>query len=372
MELKLSLRQKIGPPQSNGKPAILLCLKNATHPRVRAHFVVLHDTRINLKPNTVLVLRSPIRPRKSLSNVIQTVRTKLHRSEYSTEALEGSPGEPTQGPVVDAGFEHKPQRSGEPLPALGLLHDFSVEASQQWSSTIQIGLDDAAAAANISRNCSASLSMTEDALCPVVAKLKDNIADQPSKHRGSQRDGAPLSKKQLVMLQPQAKAKVTRQGRRGEADQGTNRVPTPWIEKILETSLAQRNPSEVAQPTNKAQSPTRSWTSEYSSSTQESDPEVKAYYIGKLLEMCLKAGIDPSCLPLDAASHGERYTGNGASATTSARASASVSERRSTSSEASLRCPTEASLPSSVSSFALPPAVLKQAVESNQVLSSLF
>lgn len=316
-----------------------------------------------------------VRPRRSLSNVIQTVRTKLRRSEQSVDALEDSSSPQTQEPCVNDEVFKAPEAANQeesepdcaagpprepiPLPSLDLLHDFSSISNQQWSSTFQIGLDNAAN--TISRDFSATDNAapgpksTADALRPIAARLKDNAARRLSQRSNPRKNMAPLWEEQ-----PLTAVEVPKQSSSEEHKRETSRVPTPWIEKILETSLTQRNPSEVAAPTTEAQLSVHHNASVDSSSSQISNPEVKAYYVERLRQMCLEAGIDPSCLPLDSIRFSKRHKHDKASTESSNRASTTSSEGKSSSFGPFQDPMSNASTASSVSSLVLPPAIHKE------------
>lgn len=173
-------------------------------------------------------VRPPVSSRFSTwrrqSAVLQTVRTKLHRSEYSADATDNSSGS-AQIPAIKVEqvsqqkhfkAEYTLQVSGGPLPALDLPHDFSNEANRKWSSTIQTGLDNAAAVvSSVSNNVSATTKSTAEASFPAVVESGDTVPRCLFKRHSSRSDTLPQSRKERKSLGTQTETRVAIQGRAG-------------------------------------------------------------------------------------------------------------------------------------------------------------
>lgn len=312
-------------------------------------------------PNQLLGTGVPIRQRKSLSNVLQNVRTKLRRSENSTDLSESSPFPQVQELAAKVAASESSESSEPesapispikpvPLPSLDLLHDFSPEATRQWSSTFQSGLDDAVTSiggdfAAVDSDKPAPKS-TAEVLGPIAIRLRRNAA-----HRLSRRP--PPSRAlhgQHESPRAQAEAHQPEEAPSGASPERTSRVPLPWIDKVLETSVAQRNPSEAPEPIAEAKPSARHETTPEYSAAVGSDQALKAYYVEKLRKMCLESNIDPSYLPFNPRIVIRSQKGD--STSTSARASATSCER-STSSRTYTESASEDCTVSSISSLAL-------------------
>jgi hypothetical protein len=323
-----------------------------------ASMTLLHLTRnfsVRIVSNQLLVTGGPIRQRKSLSNVLQNVRTKLRRSENSTDMSESCPFPQAQELAVKAVASESSESSEPesapmspikpvPLPSLDLLHDFSPEATRQWSSTFQSGLDDAATSiggtvAAVGSDKAAPES-TAEVLGPIATRLRRNAAHRLSRRPSPSRT---LRDQHESSHQPE-------EAPSSASPERTSRVPLPWIDKVLETSVAQRSPIEAPQPIAEANpSSCHETTSDYSTLVA-SDQALKAYYVEKLRKMCLDSNIDPSYLPFNPRIVSRSQKGG--STSTSARASATSCER-STSSRTYAESASEDCTVSSISSLAL-------------------
>lgn len=241
-----------------------------------------------------------------------------------------------------------------PLPSLDLPHDFSLEAARQWSSTFQVGLDDAAT--SISSTFAAVDSdkpapgSTAEVLGPIATRLERNAAQRLSRRPPPSR----VLHDQHESPRALAEAHQPREAPASASPERTSRVPLPWIDKVLETSIAQRSPPEAPEPVAKdvaeAKPSARHETTPDYSVSVGSDQALKAYYVEKLRKMCLDSNIDPSYLPYNPRTVSRIQKGD--STSTSARASATSCER-----SASFRTYTESASEdctvSSISSLAL-------------------